>query len=140
MWRRKKYLRFIDIAVYAVFVSIGIYFIATKDNQEWLQHWLLFWATALVLIGAVALASTFHILKRSRPLRKIGIYPNNKQMILYVSSWLGATVCIIACAILGIWISGSVVNVKAQIKKLEIEDLHWPLTVKDFIKIRIKIK
>ena len=97
MWKRKKYLKAIDLAMYAIFASVTVYFVVSQDGKGWLTHWLIFWATSLSIIALVSIPSMIHILRKSKPLRSLGIHPNNKQMYFYASFWLGATICILVC-------------------------------------------
>ena len=135
MWRRKNLLRALDVLVYLTFASITIWFIVSDNTKSWLANWQVFWSTALLAIAIIALSSMYHILKRSRPLKQIGIHPNNRQMCLYATFWIGATSCIIVCTVLMFKIQDSAVDIYDNLKVLDLQSVVWPLSHRDYLKI-----
>ena len=74
-----------------------------KESKHWNIVFFSLWTFVLVMIAPINLLSMRHILKKSKPLERHGIYENVFLMRLYCLFWIMAVITYIAEFILYIY-------------------------------------
>ena len=88
---REKLLLYLNITVYSFLIAIFIVMMVLReDSKIWNILYFSQWTFLLLGMATINLLSMRHILKKSKPLERYGIYENVLIMRLYCIFWIAA--------------------------------------------------